>query len=356
MSDSFSNSQLSLKSMFSKLRYSPKLTNSNRGSSSSLPPDKSLVSHSPSPVVSRTNSFTSINISLNKYGKKIEVLGSGISSKVDLYYKKQDKQYYAVKVFRGKETYETKEEYKNRCYLEYEITKDLNHINIAKTITFMSGGLSGTNELVIEFAPYPLLKVIRSSRPNEDEIICFFKQICEGLEYLHQKGIAHRDLKLENIQLDKNGVIKLIDFGAAFHYGINERKLARGVVGTEALVSPEALSRLEYDGDSSDVWSLGIVLYSMLNLNFPWKAAKESDKEFKAFKEDQTIIKDKYPDKLWDPIIMKILKIEPLERIKIPKVLEELRKIDSVCAHDECPPKRHSRTLRICQQRFRYNI
>lgn len=341
-----SGSQINLKGLFDRIRPSSR----SRSRSSSTARHEGKKS---SPTISRASSFTSLGASLSKYGKKVEVLGSGVSSKVDLYYKKQGDEYFAVKTFRGKENYESKDEYKNRCYLEYEITCDLNHPNIAKTYNFISG--ISTNQLVLEFAPYPLLKVIQYARPYQEEIFCFFRQICEAINYLHHKGIAHRDLKLENMQLDEHGTVKLIDFGTAFYFGTEEKKPACGVVGTEALVSPDAMSHLEYDGEASDIWALGIVLYSMLNLDFPWKAARESDEDFKAFKEDPTVIEDKFPHEVWDPVVLQVLQVEPSNRIGVKQIIAQLDSVDSVCPHSECPPKRHSQTLKICKNRFKLN-
>lgn len=338
-------SQINLKSFFGRIRPSSR----SRTSSSSRHEDKKS-----SPSISRASSFTTLGNSLSKYGKKVDVLGSGISSKVELYYKKQEDEYYAVKVFRGKESYETKDEYKSRCFMEYDIAKELNHPNIAKTYNFISG--VSTNELVLEYAPYPLLRVIQSARPYEEELFCFFRQVCEGINYLHRKGIAHRDLKLENMQLDEHGTVKLIDFGTAFYYGTKEKKPACGVVGTEALVSPEAMSHLEYDGEASDIWALGIVLYSMLNLDFPWKAARESDPDFKAFKQDRTFLEDKFPTEVWESVVSKVLQVEPSNRITVEEIIEQLDKsVDSACPHSKCPPKRHSRTLKVCQNRFKFH-
>lgn len=336
-----SGSHSNLKALFERFRSSSRASSSR--SSSTGHDDKS-------PSISRTSSFASIG-SPAKYGKMIMTLGSGISSRVDLYYKKSNHEYYAIKTFRGRESYETREEYKNKCYHEYDITKDLNHENIAKTYNFISG--LSNHQLIMEFTPYPLIKVIQSAKPYEDEVFCFFRQICEGIHYLHLNGIAHRDLKLENMQLDEHATVKIIDFGTACYFG-KDKKLACGIVGTEALISPEALSNIEYDAEANDIWALGLVLYCMLNLDFPWKVARESDMGYRTFLEDYTSIKDKYPYEVWN-LISRILQIDPLKRTTIKQILTDLDKIDSVCPHEHCLPKKHSRTLRICQNRFKVN-
>lgn len=336
-----SGSHSNLKMLFERFR-SPSRASSSRSSS---------VGHDEkSPPVSRTSSFASLG-STSKYGKMVMTLGSGISSRVDLYYKKNNHEYYAIKSFRGRESYETRDEYKAKCYHEYEITRNLAHENIAKTYNFISG--LSNHQLIMEFTPYPLVKVIQTAKPYEDEVLCFFRQICEGIHYLHLNGIAHRDLKLENMQLDEHATVKIIDFGTACYFG-KDKKLACGIVGTEALISPEALSNLEYDAQANDIWGLGLVLYCMLNSDFPWRIARESDEGYRAFIKDSESIKDKYPHQIWHSI-SNILQIDPLKRSNINDIISDLNTIDSVCPHEYCLPKKHSRTLKICQNRFKFN-
>ena len=65
----------------------------------------------------------------------------------------------------------------------------------------------------MEYAPYDLFSVVMSGKMTRPEIYCVFRQICDGVEYLHSLGLAHRDLKLENVLLDERCRVKLGDFG-----------------------------------------------------------------------------------------------------------------------------------------------
>ena len=67
----------------------------------------------------------------------------------------------------------------------------------------------------MEYAPYDLFSVVMSGKMCRPEIYCVFRQICDGVEYLHSMGLAHRDLKPENFLVDASGHIKLTDFGLA---------------------------------------------------------------------------------------------------------------------------------------------
>jgi 5'-AMP-activated protein kinase catalytic alpha subunit len=103
-----------------------------------------------------------------------------------------------------------------------------------------------------------------------------FKQLVEAMMHCHQKGIAHRDVKLENILMDKLGNIKLIDFGLCdFVNDVgNKTRLCVDSVGSPAYISPEILTGKPYDGFKADVWSCGVVLYALLFGCFPFSASQ----------------------------------------------------------------------------------
>ncbi|XP_035280418.1 probable serine/threonine-protein kinase nek2 [Anguilla anguilla] len=98
----------------------------------------------------------------------------------------------------------------------------------------------------------------------EDQILAWFVEICLAVEYVHEKKILHRDIKPENIFLDKNGWIRLGDFGLAKPL---ERSsgYARTVVGTFCYRSPERIEEEPYSS-KSDIWALGCVLYELCEL------------------------------------------------------------------------------------------
>ena len=118
------------------------------------------------------------------------------------------------------------------------------------------------------------------------EIYCVFRQICDGVEYLHEMGLAHRDLKLDNCVMTEHNVVKLIDFGTAtvFHYPGKAHTPATGIVGSDPYLAPEVLSNGPYDPRKTDVWSVAIIFLCMILRRFPWKVADpKTDPSFKAF-------------------------------------------------------------------------
>ena len=100
------------------------------------------------------------------------------------------------------------------------------------------------------------------------------KQICEGLEQAHHAGIIHRDIKLQNVILDKNNRVKILDFGLAKLKGASAITGEIFRVGTAYYISPEQAQCEELDL-RTDIWSLGVVLYEMLTGYLPFKGDNE---------------------------------------------------------------------------------
>ncbi|KAJ8868658.1 hypothetical protein PR048_030197 [Dryococelus australis] len=118
-----------------------------------------------------------------------------------------------------------------------------------------------------------LLGHIRSHGPvPEPRSRKWFRQILEGLRYMHEQNIAHRDLKCENILLSAHYNIKIADFGfACYCVDSNSiRTLSRTFCGSAAYAAPELLSGMPYNPKLADVWSTGVILYIMLNASLPF--------------------------------------------------------------------------------------
>jgi 5'-AMP-activated protein kinase catalytic alpha subunit len=96
-----------------------------------------------------------------------------------------------------------------------------------------------------------------------------FKQVIEGIGYCHSKQILHRDIKLDNILLDSFGVIKICDFGVSKIVRPGDRLTDQ--CGTPAYIAPEILLDKGYEGFASDIWSAGVVLYSILYGSVPFR-------------------------------------------------------------------------------------
>ncbi len=113
------------------------------------------------------------------------------------------------------------------------------------------------------------LKMKTAKRLDEEEAKVVFKQLAEGLQYLHKNNIAHRDMKLENLLIDEEHNVKIIDFG--FSLVTPRTKPLNLCCGTPSYMSPELMARKNYYGHLVDIWALGIILYILVVGIFPFK-------------------------------------------------------------------------------------
>jgi len=113
-------------------------------------------------------------------------------------------------------------------------------------------------------------------------------QLLDALEHMHTNGVIHRDIKPENIIVDRLMNIKLLDFGFSTHNNIDELRSYRG---TKTYMAPEIKKNKVYKGTEIDVFSLGVVIFSMVHGLFPFLEAKRSDNWYSLLVRGQT---DKY--------------------------------------------------------------
>ena len=148
-----------------------------------------------------------------KYGKFGKVLGSGAGGSVRLMKRGTDGVTFAVKEFRARSPHETEREYSKKVTAEFCIGSTLNHGNIVETLDIIKE--NGRWYEVMEYCPYDLFAIVMTGKMSKEEIACCFKQIMSGVQYLHELGLAHRDLKLDNCCVNEDGIVKIIDFGCA---------------------------------------------------------------------------------------------------------------------------------------------
>ncbi len=164
-----------------------------------------------------------------KYGKFGKVLGSGAGGSVRLLKRSSDSVTFAVKQFREKHSWESEKDYSKKVTAEFCIGSTLHHGNIIETMDIIQENHRWFE--VMEYAPYDLFATVMTGKMSRDEIACSFLQIVNGVSYLHSMGLAHRDLKLDNVVVSEHGIMKVIDFGSAtvFRYPFeNDIVLASG--------------------------------------------------------------------------------------------------------------------------------
>ncbi|KAF9420798.1 hypothetical protein BGZ94_009033 [Podila epigama] len=203
----------------------------------------------------------------------------------------------------------TREIYHWRC---------LNHTNIAHLHEVLT--TESKIYLVTEYCPNGELleALIRDGRCKPSLAKKWFRQICLAIQYCHSRKIVHRDLKLENILLDSQNNIKLIDFG--FTRECESKKLLESYCGSAAYTAPEIILGKKYSGPEADIWSLGVILYTLLAGYLPFDDDNEKVVQDKIVDLDYEITDELFCDDAKD-LIQSILKEDPKERLSIEQIL-----------------------------------
>ena len=165
----------------------------------------------------------------------------------------------------------------NAYFREKKVISTLRHDNIVYFIPYTKNRDKNKNLLlVMEYAPYGDFFDLIMSRELKDEnlIRTYFQQLVEGMGYLHSRGIAHLDLKLDNLLLGKDYLLKITDFDLAHNQKERSKPVSRGTTGYRA---PEVLDGSFENIFAADIYSIGIILFICLTGEFPF-VEKETDK------------------------------------------------------------------------------
>lgn len=193
----------------------------------------------------------------------------------------------AIKVL--PDTFARDPEWLSRFQREAKVLASLNHPNIASIYGFEDSG--NIHAFVMELVEGPTLadRIKLGAIPLE-EALPIARQICEGVEFAHERGIVHRDLKPANVKVTPDGAVKILDFGLAKALEApdsgadisNSPTLTIGatragmILGTAAYMSPEQAKGRPADR-RADIWAFGCVLYEMLSAKQPFNGETVSD-------------------------------------------------------------------------------
>ncbi len=203
---------------------------------------------------------------------RYEVLGELGQGAMGVVYKARDPlidRVVAIKTINLGLAMDEKEEYEGRFYQEAKAAGRLNHPNI---VTIYDVGKSGdVAYIAMEFLEGRELRDIMNERgvlPVE-QVLDVTAQVALGLQYAHEHGIVHRDVKPSNIMLVRDGHAKITDFGIARMASSAVRTQTGMVLGSPKYMSPEQVMGKEID-QRSDIFSLGVMLYEMLTGHAPF--------------------------------------------------------------------------------------
>ena len=242
-------------------------------------------------------------------------IGKGTFSKVEKAFHIITEQEVAVKVLE-KDEIEDKIDIE-RILREIEILKKVIHPNICQLYETYST-VHNFYIMMEHITGGDLFDYISDNNYLSENKSCrLFRQLISVIEYLNELGISHRDIKLENILLDdKHENLKLIDFGLSNYF--SESKLLKSSCGSPCYASPEMLSGIPYLGITTDLWSSGIVLYSMLAGSLPFDD-QELYELYKQIKLGKFYLPSTLSLEAID-LLKRILNIDPTKRISLDEI------------------------------------
>ena len=228
---------------------------------------------------SKNKKYPNTSLQFYKYGR---LIGQGAFGKVNLGLNILTGRIVAVKSFDKNNSELTGDNMKKILY-ETDLMKKLNHPNITKILEMFED--EKYFMIIMEYINGGnLFSFVKKRRKLSEKTAKFlFRQIIQGIKYIHEQNIAHRDIKLENLLIDLNNNVKICDFGIGRKIK-NKNQLLHDQCGTLMYMAPEILLSSKekgYEPFPVDIWSSGISLYIMLSgtLPFNYKNKKNEDDE-----------------------------------------------------------------------------
>ena len=251
-----------------------------------------------------------------------DIIGEGSFALVREAKNKTTNEKYAMKIY---EKNKLNISFRKSCVQnEIEVLHLIDHKNIVKIIEDINTNnqIIIVQELVegISLKDYYDKELRGKKYLNDENLVVLkkvFRQIFEAMNYLHQKNISHRDIKMENILIKDDYEVKIIDFGFGLYNP--QRELQHFFCGTPKYIAPEILEDKGYLGEESDLWSLGVLVYKIYCNVYPFKGM-HNEELYAAIKKGEYKMPDNVQNYIKD-IIVKLLIIEPKLRINCQNVL-----------------------------------
>ncbi|XP_014249998.1 serine/threonine-protein kinase MARK2-like isoform X4 [Cimex lectularius] len=206
-----------------------------------------------------------------------------------------------------------------KLFREVRIMKLLDHPNIVKLFQVIE--TEKTLYLVMEYASGGEVfdYLVLHGRMKEKEARAKFRQIVSAVQYCHQKKIIHRDLKAENLLLDSEMNIKIADFGFSNEFTPGNK--LDTFCGSPPYAAPELFQGKKYDGPEVDVWSLGVILYTLVSGSLPFDGSTLRELR-------ERVLRGKYRIPFYmstdcENLLRKFLVLNPAKRASLETIMKD---------------------------------
>ena len=260
----------------------------------------------------------------NRYKLLEENIDKGGYGTVSKYYDTTDNKTVAIKIISPK----------HRGNQEYEILdlllKNKPNVNIVEIKDIFEDDKDMF--FVEEFCKYNLFTYYKAHKDTEEkysftdeERMCLFYQLINGLEFLHKLDIAHRDLKIFNLLVTEEGILKICDFGVCYHC-YQKGKYISSRIGTPGCMAPETYNWEKHDPFKADIWSCGLILWAMFNdhniIKFPITGSEITtyDDYYEKYKNIKIDDLKNCENELCKDLVFKMLTFDPKKRISIDEI------------------------------------
>ena len=244
----------------------------------------------------------------------IKFLGKGAFSDVYLVQCKETQKLYAKKCIHHKNL--------NIRERELLIMKTIKHPNIVGF--YNSFDENDQLNIILEYCEKgDLQEFLNGRKMKEKSALHYFYQILQGLNYLHSNNIIHRDIKPQNILIDKNNVCKIADFGFARYN--EEDTLLKTMCGSPLYMAPEIIKKQQYT-ESADIWSAGVLFYHMLTGTQPFECSNFYELSKLIDRGDDSIKYPPYLTAISRNILQKVLVFDYKKRIGIHECIESVNR------------------------------
>ncbi|XP_031157007.1 serine/threonine-protein kinase MARK1 isoform X2 [Sander lucioperca] len=279
------------------------------------PPTKSSSRHSLPPSRSAGSAAADEQPHVGNY-RLLKTIGKGNFAKVKLAKHSLTGREVAIKIIDKTQLNPTSLQ---KLFREVSVMKILNHPNIVKLFEVIE--TEKTLYLVMEYASGGEVfdYLVAHGRMKEKEARAKFRQIVSAVEYCHQKRIVHRDLKAENLLLDADMNIKIADFGFSNEFTLGSK--LDTFCGSPPYAAPELFQGKKYDGPEVDVWSLGVILYTLVSGSLPFDG--QNLKELR-----ERVLRGKYRIPFYmstdcENLLKKLLVLNPGKRGSLQQIMKD---------------------------------